>query len=205
MSAWYDADPYFVFDTETTGLDPERHRVVELAVARYYRGDIVSAGRFLINPGSAPLAEGAGAFAVNGIDPKLVGWAGVEPAAAFHGFKGLVAGCAFGVGHNVMFDVGMLDADFRRAEIAWGDWPALLCTQAMAWGRHVGALSLVKVAKALGIKVSTAHRAAGDVATTHRVFRALAPRYPWKTLDDAVEACGQMRAEVRSYFASRHA
>ena len=97
------------FDLETTGLDPERSRIVELAAFEGPEGRTAYFGRF--DPG-VPIPPGAAR--VHGITDADVRGAprfGREAAALQRLFEGRVL-----CGYNIRsFDTPLLDAELRRA------------------------------------------------------------------------------------------
>ena len=159
-----------VFDTETTGLDPDSgDRIIEIAAVRIKNG--VRAGTFhsLVNPGR-PVSPGA--FQVNGISDEML-----EGAPAMKeiipGFVEFIRGsclCAY----NSPFDMGFLDAEFRRAGKRFPRDTVVVDILAMARGllrleRH----ALWYVARSLGVESEQEHRALSDVELTLEVFSLL--------------------------------
>ena len=105
--------PLAVFDIESTGVVPQRDRIVELAVIRIDPDGSVRRTVRRINP-QIPIP--AGATAVHGISDADVADAPTfadiaEKLAAF------LDGCDLG-GYNITgFDIPILEAEFRRAGI----------------------------------------------------------------------------------------
>ena len=104
------ARPLVVFDTETTGTDPLRDRIVEIAAVRLERDGSRTNYERRVNPGVPIPAE---ATAIHGIrDEDVVGLppfgAIAEEVIAF------LEGCDLG-GYNVgRFDIPILETELRR-------------------------------------------------------------------------------------------
>ncbi|HHP51553.1 MAG TPA: hypothetical protein ENM97_07360 [Moorella mulderi] len=70
-------DKFVVIDLETTGLDPERHRIIEIAVLKVEGGEVKDLYQTLVNPG-VPLP-----FYIQkltGIDEKMLSLAKCYPS-----------------------------------------------------------------------------------------------------------------------------
>ena len=184
-----------VIDTETTGLDAGKARLLEVAVVRIVGGrvDPDSAWRSLVQPGeSVP----AGATAIHGIDAaKLAGapgFAAVWPELAARIGDHVV------VGHTVGFDMAMLKRECQLAGISWQP-PRLLDTRLLAQLAKpaLAGYSLDQVASWLGIESAGRHSAQGDALTTAAVFHALVPKLRERgirTLAEAMAACRSLTA-----------
>lgn len=163
---------FAVFDTETTGLYPERgDRALELAVVRV-RADGTTVARYetLLNPGRP-----AGATHIHGIRD-----ADVRDAPTFADVAAdvlpLLAGTVL-VAHNAAFDFAFLETECRRAGLAIGD-PLRFCT-VLASRRLCGGLAshrLANVCGFLGVALDAAHSAMADCTATAHVFLRLFDR-----------------------------
>ena len=96
---------FVALDVETTGLQPSRQRIIEIAVARFSGGAATNLWESLCNPGrSVPKYI----IKLTGIDDDLL-----EDAPTFEVIaetvQELLAGGVI-VGHNVDFDIGFLNA-----------------------------------------------------------------------------------------------
>lgn len=94
---------FVVFDTETTGLDPEKEGIVQLSAIRYENGTAQEVWNTYLNP-ECPISESAAS--VNGISEEMVKDAPKlhQVAADFLAFvKDLPV-----AGYNVRFDFGFL-------------------------------------------------------------------------------------------------
>src|SRR5918997_4599901 len=126
-----------ILDTETTGLDPRDHRVIEIACVEIE--DFIPTGRTFhryINPGREIDVE---AERVHGISNAFLAnkpsFADPEICDAFLDFVGDAALVA----HNAAFDRGFVDAELSRAGRA-GELPESrwLCTYQLAQKRFPG-------------------------------------------------------------------
>ncbi|MCW5692759.1 MAG: CBS domain-containing protein [Pseudolabrys sp.] len=179
-----------VIDTETTGLDPAKARVIEIGAVPLKGGKLVEGGawRELVNPGE-PIPEAS--TRIHHIDDASVAgaadFAGVWPALA-----GRMTGAVV-IGHTVGFDLAVLKRECERAGVSWQQ-PRTLDTNLLAQvvEPRLGGYSLEHLASWLGIAVSDRHSALGDALLTARIFLALLPKLregSIRTLAEAEKAC----------------
>jgi DNA polymerase-3 subunit epsilon/CBS domain-containing protein len=179
-----------VIDTETTGLDPRKARLLEVAGVRIAGGRIDNDETFrrLINPGEAIPPE---TTAIHGIDA-----ADVADAPPFQGvwpdFSGFI-GSSIVIGHTLGFDLAVLQRECERAGLHW-QRPRILDTQHLAQVAEprLGGYSLEQLAQWLGVEVASRHSALGDALTTARIFQALVPKLREsgiRTFAEAAQAC----------------
>jgi len=189
--------PVVAVDTETTGLDVARDRVVEIAGLRVGGGRGAGDGHFaaLVNPG-VPIPPPS--TAIHGITDADVAeaesFAQVMPAFAAWVGRSVV------VGYSLGFDLAILKAEHARHGLAW--FPPR-CIDV----RHLVQLvapdlpnqSLELVAQWLGVEEGERHRALGDSKTAARVFTALVPRLREKgilTLAQAERVCRSLTTRL---------
>jgi DNA polymerase-3 subunit epsilon/CBS domain-containing protein len=178
-----------VIDTETTGLDAARARIVELAAVRIRTGRVgEDAFRSLVNP-DEPIPSAASR--IHGIDD-----AAVKDAPRFReawpGFSGAIDGAVV-IGHTLGFDLAVLKRECERAGIPWRR-PRTLDTRLLAevTDPDLAGYSLDQVAAWLGIEVAGRHSALADASLTARVFLGLLPKLREggiRTLAEAEQAC----------------
>ena len=160
--------PFAVVDVETTGLDPARDRIIEIAVVRCSTdGSFIDEWSTLVNPGRDP-----GPTHIHGIGATDLQGAPIFSDIAEELRRRLDGSMV--AAHNLSFDAGFLAAEFSRAGIGPLDQPAI-CTMQLA--RHVlpdnRRYSLAACAAALGIDHPHAHRALPDTRVTAAVLRAM--------------------------------
>ena len=155
---------WVALDTETTGLDPESDRIIEVGAVKFRGDEILGVVQSFVNP-----AERLSKFIrdYTGITQRDVDQAPPFPVVATD-LLPFIDGAPV-VGHNVGFDLGFLRShglpfdgpvsdtyDLGRVFLPWASY-------------H----SLTGLAKELDVPVVRAHRAADDAETTRRVFVAL--------------------------------
>lgn len=182
--------PYVVFDTETTGLDPERDELIQIGAVRALNGRIVEGEVFdrLVNPGRRIPDRSS---QVHGITDIMVEGKPlpVEGVAAFHRF----ARSETLVAHNAPFDLAFLSRHTRAAKVVF-DAPVLdtVLLSAAIYGEQ-DIHTLDAIADRLGIMIATSHRhtATGDAVATAQILLTMIPMLEAAgiiTLGDAIAA-----------------
>jgi DNA polymerase III subunit epsilon len=100
---------FVALDVETTGLQPSRQRIVEIAIARFGGGAATTSWESLCNPGRKVPKY---IIKLTGIDDDLL-----EDAPTFDKIAERIGELLTGtviVGHNVDFDLGFLNAELDR-------------------------------------------------------------------------------------------
>jgi len=165
-----DAMSYIVIDCETTGLDPNAQRVIEIAALRCRGPRVVDRFATLVDPQrSIPTMIRE----LTGITTEMVRGAPFAPEA-ISAFLDFAQGTLL-VGHNVRFDLNFLGAEALRHHNVRLLNPSI-CTIRLA-NRLMPTLkrpSLANLAKALDITVHDRHRALGDAEVTQQAFWQLA-------------------------------
>ena len=179
-----------VLDTETTGLDAAKDRVIEIGAVRLagQDGDRAETYAALVNP-AIPIPPAS--TEVHGITDNDVAAAPrfAEVMAEF----AVWAGPAVIVGYSIGFDMAMLKAEHDRNGVIWSAPRSLdvrHLTQLLA--PNLPNQSLETTAAWLDIEVSDRHRALGDALLTAKIFNALVPRLHAQgiaTLAQAERAC----------------
>jgi DNA polymerase III subunit epsilon len=174
LAAWrytqrsLDEIEFVIVDTETTGLRPGSHRVIEVAGVRVRGGEVVGAYQSLLNPG-VRIPNFIVQF--TGISQDMVSTA-PKSHEALPDFLSFVEG-AIVVGHNVGFDIGFLSYE---AQLLGQSFPIDGLDTIPLARRFLPALKRFKldnVADHLKIPTSNRHRALGDAKVTAAVFLKL--------------------------------
>lgn len=171
---WQDL-PLAVIDVETTGLDPEDHRVTEIGIIRFEQGEVVESYGQLVNPERSIPEEST---KITGISDEDVKDAPLfsEIADAVHQRLqdvGIVA-------YNLSFDRSFVRMELERCGLAWPSEsptldPLIFARQFFKDRRRK---NLGAVCELLGIELEEAHRATNDATVTGHVLYAFADRLP---------------------------
>lgn len=180
----------FVIDTETTGLDPARARIVEIGAIPLRKGKLDQSAslRRLVNPGGPIPPE---ATRIHSIDDSMVA-AAPSFAAVWQDVSAAIAGEIL-IGHTFGFDLAVLKRECERAGLPWIP-PRTLDTRLLALVAepHLGGYTLEHLANWLGVAIDNRHSALADAATTGKIFLALLPKLRAgniRTLAEAEQAC----------------
>lgn len=115
-----------VLDTETTGLNTDRDEVIQLAAIRIDgRGRTLDKFSRFIRPSEGRLVGDS--VNVHGFTDEFLAEKGEPAAEVFRNFNEFAAGAVL-AGHNVYFDLAILEAHFARAGVAWAASPAVYDT-----------------------------------------------------------------------------
>lgn len=159
---------FVVVDTETTGLRPGSHRLIEVAGIRVRGGEVESSYQSLLNPG-VRVPTFIAQF--TGISQEMVNSA-PRSHEVLPEFLQFVEG-AIVVGHNVGFDIGFLAYE---AQLLGQSFPLDGLDTIPLARRFLPGLKRFKldnVAAHLKIATANRHRALGDARVTAAVFLKL--------------------------------
>jgi DNA polymerase III epsilon subunit family exonuclease len=168
MPKHIDEVEFTIFDTETTGLNPNSgDRIVELAGLRVKGKEKIAKFDMLVNPGREISPE---AFAVNKITPEMLSHApGIE--AVMPQFLDFIQG-SYLCSYNVEFDLNFLNNELKIIGL-----PGLtnqpffdILTMAKRLMPNQQRYALWFIADKLGIKDQQQHRAFSDVEMSWDVF-----------------------------------
>lgn len=166
--------PLAVLDTETTGLNPARDRIVSIG-GLHWRGERAEGALLdlLLHPGRRIPAS---ATAIHGIDDAMVATA--PPFA-------LVSGTVQGfwrhrvlLGHNIGFDLALLREEAARARIGFQPPSAALDIGLLYAGLHPRSrdCGIEAIAAQFGVAIEGRHSATGDAETAAKLWCALRPQ-----------------------------
>lgn len=162
---------FTIFDTETTGLDPDAgDRIVEIAALRIRGEELLSAFEALVNP-ERPISPGA--FAVNKITEDMLRDA-PKISQILPGFLDFIKG-SYLCSYNAIFDLGFINNELK---LIGRDFPQEtvvidILTMARRLLPTLERYALWFVAQKLGLETKQEHRALSDVKITLEVFRRL--------------------------------
>lgn len=179
-----------VIDSETTGLDPAKARIIEFGAVPLNHGklDEAKTTRLLIDPGIPIPEESTRIHKITDADVA----AASRFAEAWPELSGLLAKPVV-IGHTIGFDLAVLRHECTRAGIKWRA-PRTLDTRLLAQvvQPHLSGYSIEHLAGWLGITVEGRHAAVSDAIVTAKIFLALIPKLREgniRTLAEAEQAC----------------
>jgi len=193
--------PLVFLDLETTGLSTSHDRIIELAIIKVTpRGDVLERVR-RFNPSMPIPAE---ASAVHGItDEDVKGEATFAQRA--RSLADLLDGCDL-AGFNVRrFDIPMLVAEFRRADVAFDPRERRIVDIQAIFHREERRDLSAAARFYLGREHPEAHSALGDIRTSAAVLSAQLERYAHLPRDLAglhgyCDECMPMETELERWF-----
>ncbi len=172
---WTDDSPaadvrFVVLDTETTGLDPRRDRIITIGAVAVVAGEIRLDDSF---EAMLPVEHNLASVTVHGVtrDQARDGVPEPEAVAAFLEYLG----DGVIVGHHIGHDVAMLDAASRRSGGA-GLSNRSLDTMDLAlhlYRSSFQSFTLDALCEAFGVAPRDRHTAGGDAFITAQVFLRL--------------------------------
>lgn len=165
--------PVVALDLETTGLDIETARIVQIGAVHLGEDDSATATLFdrLVNPGQPIPQESA---AIHGINDAMVA-AATSLTELWPDLRAFI-GRQVVVGHTIAYDLTVLEREAARLGLAW-ERPRALCVRKLA-AIAIPALhdpSLDKLAAWLGIEIGQRHNAMGDAKAAGKIFRKMIP------------------------------
>ncbi|MDP2801704.1 MAG: DUF294 nucleotidyltransferase-like domain-containing protein [Phreatobacter sp.] len=182
-----------VVDTETTGLDPAKARIVQIGAVTLSQGRLVREDRFefLVDPG-VPIP--ATATAIHGIgDADVAGAAAF--AEAFEAFELFRRGRPL-IGHTIGYDLALFRGECQRAGRVY-EPPPSLCTRLLGelCFPSLAGYSLEILASRLGVTLDDGgrHDAVGDAESAGTIFVGLLPVLK----DKGVRTVGEAHAACR--------
>ncbi len=158
---------FAVVDLETTGISPaHHHRIVEIGVVLTDgAGNVDYEWSTLVNP-----HRDLGPTSIHGVTGAMV--AEAPTFAEVAGDLSVLLDGRVLVAHNARFDVGFLEAEWRRMERAWAF--ESLCTMQLARRRGLPG-KLAECCDVFGVVNDEAHHALGDARVTALLLAQLAP------------------------------
>ena len=167
---------YFAFDTETTGLDPEKDRIVELGVVLFENGSPADSFRSYVNP-VIPISEEVSAL--NHITNEMLQMAPAEEEVypQLLSFLGdAVNGETMICGHVAAFDLSFLCQTMERLGLE-GHFRFIDTRQLVTQIPELEHHSLAAVAEYFAIPHENAHHAKEDALVSGRILQKMLQRY----------------------------
>lgn len=205
MIAWHKA-PFFVFDTESTGVDVNADRIVTATIARITPGQPVDARSWLINPG-IPIP--AGATAIHGVTDEQAQAHGQRPADGIREIATVLAQANTAglpvVAFNAAFDFTILERECRRHGSPFAQPfvvdPFVLDKELDKWRK--GSRTLTATCQHYRVALNGAHDATEDALAAGRLAWRMAERWPKRLqipLEDLHTAQAMWRFEWAEQF-----
>lgn len=162
---------FAIVDLETTGLNPERDRIIEIGVILHDGKGIQSEHHFLINPEIRLKPVIVHLTGISDSDLQSMPLFDEIAQELFDLLDGRVV-----VGHNIQFDYSFLKKSFSEAGIAYSS--KTICTRDLSEFVFPGlrSYSLKSMCRKLKITNEKPHRALSDAKATERLFCALSEK-----------------------------
>ena len=194
---------FTVFDFETTGLYPEKERIIEIGAVKFNLEGEEFRFSGLVNP---EIDIPPGASAVNGIYDSMVS---DKPCIKdiLPGFLSFIEDSVL-VAHNIGFDASFLAHTVYREDAVL---PDLICLDTIMLAKKyfpgLYSYSLENIAKAIGINIDNAHRAEDDAVACKDLFMKCLnkiPDYRYLDLKGLLKHSGlRKRSLVKNYSVER--
>lgn len=164
---------FIYFDTETTGLRPDKDKIVEIA---FYDPERKKDKSLLINP-EVPIPPQASA--VHKITDEMVKDAPTFKEAAAEMIDFLEGEVALVAHNNISFDKPFIISEFKRAEV---ELPEYQYVDTLHWARKyrpdLPKHTLQYLREIYGVEENQAHRALDDVITLYKIFSKMIDDIP---------------------------
>lgn len=184
-----DQTVFVALDTETTGLNAETDRILEIGAVKFRADTVIASTNWLIHP-QQPIP--ASASAINGITLETVEHAPVfsvvwPDVQAFCGDAVLLM-------HNARFDAGFLRSEAVRAGV---DLPAFSVIDTLPLFRNrfpaASGHSIETLAAGFHLSGNRHHRAEADAFYLFQLFRLIRQEQPDLTFKEIVREAGGIR------------
>lgn len=191
---WYEAFEIVAVDTETTGLFPDKERIIEIGFSFYDKESrsYKKAESIYVDPEGVEI--GKEAMAVHGITPDKIKGAKTISEVFKDKIGALNNKRMIFLAHNRGFDAGFINKSLKRAFQDEGEigqyadgideqsvelFIPFVCSMELALATEVGqgrTNKLGHLAKVMGVEGDNSHRAGDDCRLAGNVFLALARR-----------------------------
>ena len=174
FSDYLKSQVFVAFDTETTGLWANSHRIVELGAVKFRLGtEGIESFESLINPERNIPAE---VIPIHGITDKIVADAPSAPGVLSDFLEFCDKGSVL-IAHNASFDISFLACEFERAELDFSRSPVIDTVD--IYHRLFPGLdsySLLSLVKHFHISTDQDHRALADAKLVYLLFSKAAEK-----------------------------
>ena len=165
---------YVVFDIETTGLDTNKDRILEIGAVKVEDGMIIDEFNEMMNPGIPipPFVSSINHIYDDMVEDKPY------PGVVLQQFYDFYKDCDYIIGHNAKrFDYPFLESEFDRHYVK-NEKMVIKDTMWVARSKVKGlrSYSLAALCRIFNIENESAHRALSDVYATHYVYLELLKR-----------------------------
>lgn len=187
---------YAVIDVETTGLRPERDKIIEIALVLVDQGEITYTWHTLINPTQAIPAS---ITRLTGIDDELV-----KNAPEFSEISARILDLLEGrelVGHNVGFDLSFIE---NQLGVLLPNDTLDTVKLAKMIMPNPRSLRLNSLTKEIGLEHTQAHRALEDAQATANLLLWLRQRvltWPWQVIYSLQPLLEYAHGSYKRFFA----
>lgn len=173
------SDNLIFVDIETTGTDPDKHEIIELAyiLVRQDKGifTVIEEREFKVKPEHIETAEPA-ALKMNGYDEGQ--WIFASSLADVMKAFGAASKSAVFVAQNVTFDYSFIERALAKSGVPNELYYAKLDTISMAYNKlykdpRATGFTLKKLCEYFGVENGKAHTALADTRATFEVFKKL--------------------------------
>lgn len=187
-------EPLVVVDVETTGCDPRRHRVTEVATV-HSCGDVLESIQCTLVNAGCPVPKKIAHF--TGITTEMLQEAPLSEEI-FASWSDQLEGRHL-VGHHVRFDLGFLVEECRRYGQPLQPLPPTICTVLMARRLfpHLKSRTLPALKETFALPVEKSHRAKDDALACFYLLRRLYEEFHRLSVQELQERFSKEKLEER--------
>lgn len=180
--------PIAVVDVETTGLSPEKDRVIEIAIVRYNPDGSIQEWSSLVQPQrKIPLRT----INIHHITDKMVDNAPLFEELTTNIYN-IIDGCLF-VAHNVDFDFQFIQNEYSRCH---RNMPRIIAkVDTLAISRKIFNFprnDLQSLVVRFGLQSQVAHRASYDAFHTFQIFKMMLQNLPTSSPEKSIQVIEQL-------------
>lgn len=170
-------------DVETTGVDWDKHSIIQIGyvIANFGDGRMIESGSFFIKPYRDEFIVSPDSMKINKIDLRTVFEEGIEPNTVFEHLKGFVDDKKLiFAGWNVWFDYMFIDNMFKVVGLDFGDlfYRSPIDVKSIYMNVTHRGDNLEKATKYLKIRpaITSFHDAEFDALMTYNIWKKLRGR-----------------------------